>query len=465
VPKVIKPQKGPQEAFLSSSADIVIYGGAAGGGKSYALLMEPMRHKNVRGYNAVIFRTQFTDIVKSGGLWEESEKMYSEVKGSYPRFLDKQWLFRDKKGNVTSKVTFSYLNNQNLGTWKGSQICFIGFDEVCDFTQAQFFFMLSRNRSTCGVTPYIRATCNPDADSWVAEFISWWIDQETGYAIPERSGVIRWFVRRDERIYWADTKEELWEQFNLVTEEDRSEPRSVTFIASSIYDNKELLRVNPQYLGNLKAMAEIERERFLKGNWKIRPSSGLYFKRTQVGEYLAVIPDDVVQWVRCWDLAATSEDEKGDPAYTAGVLIGKRRNGRFIVADVINKRLSANEVRQLIKLTGQQDNAKFKRRVRIRLPQDPGQAGKDQAKQYVKFLAGFDVRTELESGSKEDRATPFAAQWQAGNVDVLIADWNDMYLSQLESFPQGKFKDMVDASSNGFAELVLNNTFNPAVLT
>jgi predicted phage terminase large subunit-like protein len=107
-------------------------------------------------------------------------------------------------------------------------------------------------------------------------------------------------------------------------------------------------------------------------------------------------------------------------------------------------------------LTAQTDKSKYKR-VRVRLPQDPGQAGKDQAQSYIKFLAGFDVKAETESGNKEVRAEPMAAQWQAGNFDVLIADWNEMYFSQLESFPVSKFKDMVDAGSTAFNEIEFMN--------
>ena len=69
--------------------------------------------------------------------------------------------------------------------------------------------MLSRNRTTCGIRPYVRATCNPDADSWVADFISWWIDQETGYPIPERSGLVRYMCVLNDTIYFADTAEKL----------------------------------------------------------------------------------------------------------------------------------------------------------------------------------------------------------------------------------------------------------------
>ena len=373
---------------------------------------------------------------------------------------DSSWLFDDKNGNTLGKVTFAHIErDEELEKWQGSQICEIGFDELTHFSENTFFFMLSRNRSACGVKPFVRATCNPDSDSWVAKFIEWWIDQDTGYPIPERSGAIRWMIRRDETIYWADRKEELWEQFNLETDEEKSEPKSVTFIMSSVYDNKELLKVDPGYLANLKALSLIQRERLLKGNWKIRSAAGLFFKRTQLGEIFEKVPKDVVRWVRCWDLAATEKNEGGDPAYTAGVLIGKRKNGRYVIADVINKQMSASDVRKTIKLTAQADRATYKR-VRVRLPKDPGQAGKDQAESCIKYLAGFDVCAVAETGSKEARAEPMAAQWQAGNFDIVYGPWNEEYLLQLENFPDGKFKDMVDASANGFAELEARSSFD-----
>lgn len=370
------------------------------------------------------------------------------------------WYFKNDEGKRISSVKFAHIErDEDVHKWQGSQICEIGFDELTHFTEKTFFYMLSRNRSSCGVVPFVRATCNPDADSWVAKLISWWIDQETGYPIRERSGKIRWFIRRDEVLHWANTREELWEIFNLATDEERSEPRSVTFIMSRLEDNQELLKINPQYLANLKALSQIERERLLEGNWKIKAAAGLFFKRTQLGNVLDSVPKDVIRWVRCWDLAATAKTEKGDPAYTAGVLIGKRNSGRYVIADVINKQMSASDVRQTIKLTAQLDRAKYGA-VRTRLPQDPGQAGKEQAQSYIKFLAGFDVKAVAESGSKESRAEPMAAQWQAGNFDIVAGNWNEEYLLQLENFPDGKFKDMVDASANGFAELEANSAFN-----
>lgn len=453
----IKPQEGQQTLFCGSEVDIVIYGGSAGCGKTWSMVYIPLKYKNVPGFGMTIFRKNYNQIFAQGGLWDEAGEMYSGIKGAQVHKGEGSWTFANSKGQA--KVSFAHIErDEDLKSWQGSQIAGIGFDELTHFSQKTFFYMLSRNRSTCGVKPFVRATCNPDADSWVAKFIEWWIDKDTGYPIPERSGVARYFIRRGEQIYWANHKETLWKRFHLVTDEEKAEPKSVTFIMGSIYDNQVLLKINPQYLANLKALPEVDKERLLYGNWKIRPSAGLYFKRVQVGSFIEVIPDDVILWVRCWDLAATEGDDN-DPAYTAGILMGKRKNGRYIVANVINERLSADGARKTVLHTAQQDRANFKR-VRVRVAEDPGQAGKAQAESYIKMLSGFDVVAVRESGSKESRAEPMAAQWQAGNFDIVIAPWNDAYLSQLENFPDGKFKDMVDASANAFSELELRSQFN-----
>ncbi len=379
------------------------------------------------------------------------------MQGSNPLKTPKlHWCF---KSGAT--VTFAHLGrDEDCDGWQGSQIALIGFDELTHFSEYTFFYMLSRNRTMCGVKPYVRATCNPDADSWVAEFIKWWLDQDTGYPIPERSGKIRWMVRLNEVIYWFDTRQEAIDaaiENGMDYEKAVIMAKSVTFIASTLQDNKILMKNDPGYMANLMALALVERERLLYGNWKIKAAAGLMFKRTKVN-MLEVLPKDVVLWARGWDLAATSEDENGEPAYTAGVLIGKRKNGRYIVADVINRRLDSAEVRELIKMTCIADKAKYGR-VITRLPQDPGQAGKAQAQSFLKFLSGFAVKILPESGDKVTRAEPFSAQWlglegmDKGNVDILAADWNEMYFNQLESFPQSQFKDMVDASSSAFSEI------------
>ena len=267
-------------------------------------------------------------------------------------------------------------------------------------------------------------------------------------------------ARVNEEIVWGDTPEEVVQH---AAEADydvtigASDIKSVAFVASTIYDNQVLLKSDPGYLSNLKALSIVERERLLFGNWKIKPAAGLYFPRGSLPELLETVPEDVTKWVRGWDLAATDTDEGGDPAYTASVLLGKRKNGHYVIADATNNRFKAEKVRNIVKQCAVADKAKYKR-VRIRMSIDPGQAGKEQSQSYIKMLAGFSVSTVRETGSKESRAEPFAAQWQAGNVEVVAGPWTEALLSQYESFPESKYKDMVDAGSNAFNELEMMNT-------
>ena len=438
----IRPQPGPQEAFLASPADIVIYGGAAGGGKTFAILMEPLRHIGNPGFGAVIFRRESVQITNEGGLWDTAMTMYPALGGA-PRGMPKP-TFKFPSG---AKVTFAHLNLETdvLG-WQGAQVPLICFDELTHFLRSQFFYMLSRNRSTCGVRPYVRATCNPDADSWVAEFIAWWIDQSTGLPIAERSGVVRYFVRVGDQLRWGDSPDELAAVHGVAPEDCKS----MTFVAASIYDNQALMKADPGYLANLKALSRVERERLLAGNWKIRPAAGLYFKRHEV-RMLDAVPGDVQQWTRAWDFAATEPTEgNDDPDWTAGVRMGKRPGGRYVITHVAHERKQASKVREMVKSIAVQDGT----RVRVVVPEDPGQAGKDQAASYVTMLAGWPVYKRRPSSDKLTRAEPFAAQWQAGNVDVVRAPWNEALFSELESFPGKGHDDIVDACSDAFADLL-----------
>lgn len=153
-----------------------------------------------------------------------------------------------------------------------------------------------------------------------------------------------------------------------------------------------------------------------------------------------------IQWVRRWDLAAT--EEGGD--WTVGVLMGKRADGRFVVGDVRRGRWASSDVRQEIRVAAGTDPDG----TRIVVPQDPGQAGKDQAEQLVAMLAGFAVATERETGSKEVRAAGYAAQQQAGNVTLVEGDWNGAFTLEHTGFPKGTHDDQVDAAAGAFNALV-----------
>ncbi len=444
---VIRPQKGAQEAFLASSADIVIYGGAAGSGKTYAILLEPLRHINNPNFGAVIFRREATQITNEGGLWDTAMGIYPLITGEPKQTPRLNFTF--KPG---SRVTFAHLNyDSSVLDWQGSQIPLIIFDELTHFTRNQFFYMMSRNRSACGVRPYIRATTNPDAESWVAEFIDWWIGKD-GYPIKERSGKIRWFCRVNDVIYWGDSADQLAKDHGI----DKQDCKSLTFIAASVFDNPALLKADPGYLSNLKALSRVERERLLNGNWKIKASAGEYFNRTDV-EIIDEMPrePEIMAYARAWDLAATEPHEQNsDPDWTAGVKMARTYEGKTIICDLQHFRKKASEVRKRIISTAQQDGPD----VRISIPEDPGQAGKEQAQSYVADLSGYSVFTRKPQNTKINRAEPFAAQWQNGLVQVLRAPWNDALFAELESFPDSAHDDIVDACSDAFASLPAANS-------
>lgn len=272
---IIKPQDGFQELYMSSPADIIIGGGSAGGGKTYVLLMEAMRHCKVKDYGAVIFRRTMPEVTNEGGLWDTSMSLYPYIGGKQKDSV-KTWVFLDENEKPISKIKFSHVQyEKDLESWQGSQIPFIGFDELTHFTKKQFFYLLSRNRSMCGIKPCIRATCNPDPDSWVRKFIDWWIGED-GYPIPERDGVIRYFTKDGEHYVWGDTKKEvvdkaphLFSSKALKNMKTDDLVKSVTFIRGDVHGNKELISKDPAYLANLLTLDEIEKKKLLKGNWNV----------------------------------------------------------------------------------------------------------------------------------------------------------------------------------------------------
>lgn len=263
----IGPQEGPQMQACLTKADICIYGGQAGGGKSWFLVAEPTRRTHHPGFSGVIFRRTYPQLLGQGGIWQEANKLYRAL-GARMREGDAL----DATFQSGAQITFRHLQHEKTKyEYQGHQFTYIGFDELCHFTETQFFYLLSRNRNAnCPVRGYVRATCNPDAGSWVAEFIAWWIDQDSGLPIPERSGKLRYFVREEDKMHWADTKQELVERFK---DYEPSDILSVTFIPATLEDNKVLCEKDPGYRAKLKALPRIERERLLGGNWKASEGS------------------------------------------------------------------------------------------------------------------------------------------------------------------------------------------------
>jgi predicted phage terminase large subunit-like protein len=433
------PQPGPQTAFNESRADIAIMGGSAGGGKSWMLLAEPLRYIHHQMFEAVIFRRTHPQIKTAGGLWDESATMYRVFK-AIPKATTLEWLFPSG-----AKLKFAHmLREDDRYAWDGSQITFIGFDQLEHFTKRQFFYMLSRNRSICPVKAHIRATCNPATDHWLRDFIDWWIGKD-GYPIYERSGVLRWFVQKDNDEIWADSREELIERFG-----DKVTPISVTFIPAKVTDNKILMKHSPEYMAKLQALPKVERGRLLHGNWDIRDAAGEYFQRHYF-EVVDAAPASAEK-IRYWDRAATQAQmgKEARASWTAGLLLSKSLRGEWFIEDMERFQKSPLGVEETIHNVASQDGQS----VTIGIEGDPGQAGKAEAEQYVRKLGakGFTVYANFVHESKGTRAKPVSAQAEAGNIKLVRGKWNEAFIQEAVNFDGSKecTSDQIDALSGAF---------------
>lgn len=440
----IKPQ-ARQEQFLASSADFAIYGGAAGGGKTWALLMEPLRHISNKDFGAVIFRRTIPEITNEGALWDEAAKVYPLLNGK-PNENDKQYTF-----STGMRVSFAHMQHEkDKFSWKSAQIPLIEWDQLETFSASQVFYMFSRNRSTCGVSPYMRASANPEP-GWLADFLDWWIDED-GWAIPERSGVIRWMVRENDKTYWSDDRE------SLQAEHPGSTPKSVTFILSTVYDNQILLDTDPGYLANLQALDYVERQRLLGdgvrgGNWKVKPAAGKVFNRAWF-EIVDAVPAGG-KIIRFWDFAATEQEispsttkKKNDPDFTSSTK-ATLVDGITYILDMTNEQMSPARTNAAMRNIAEQDGKK----VAIRFEQEGGASGKRDAYNVITSLQGFDVRGVPSTKDKVKRAQPLAAQALAGNVKLLRGPWNEEFLTQMHGFPDLAHDDIPDSASGCYNAL------------
>lgn len=428
-----------QQLFLESAADITIFGGAAGGGKTWSLLYEPLYHIKNPNFGAVIFRRTQPQILMEGGLWDESEKLYPYAEGQSQRGA-LRWSFPSG-----ATVSFRSMENEmDYLKYDGSQIPLIGFDQLESFTEKQFFYMLSRNRSTCGVKPYVRGSVNP-RPGWVAKLIEWWIDQKTGYAIPERSGKVRWFVRVGDSLKWYNSPAEAKKAHPVL------EPTSFSFILSKLDDNQILMRQDPGYLGKLMALPLVERERLLGGNWKIAVVGNIF--KPEWWKICERLPEGTIDHVRFWDKAATDPLPGQDPDWTAGVRMCRDAYNRIYITHVRRFRANPllNEIN--IKQQAQLDGTSVKQRME----QEGGASGKSDIDHYARnVLFGFDFAGVPSRKNKVLRWGPLSAAAEQGRVFLVQGDWNQDFIDELAGCKgEDEKNDQADAASGALEEMAM----------
>ena len=444
--EVIAPASLPQELFINSDADITIASGSAGSSKSYSILLKWFRYVDCPHSRGVIFRTTSTQLLAQGGLWEEAQSLFKRVYGNKLKINIKLMKITFPSG---ASLQFSHYENEKAKEkFKGLQADYIAFDEATEFTEEQITYLLSRNRNPKAEVYHKASMCmatNPHCDSFLKDWIWWWLDPETGIPDPKKKGVTRYFVKqRDGTLDWYDTREEAEVVYG--TDEDNG-VKSMCVIGSTVYDNPFISKA---YIGNLKTQSRVEQDRLLYGSWTAREESAGYFKKEWLTQ-LKYARGDSVAKVRAWDLAASVPSESyKNPDWTAGVLMSKDKEKMYTIEHVTRFRERFQGVEQRIIDQAYEDG----RDVVILIPKDVGSSAQSYAMSLQAKIAelGFTVRLVKPKLDKVTRFGAFAAMAEALRVRFVEDDWNKDYFNELEMFDGSRKNkdDQVDATSDAF---------------
>ena len=300
-----------QQSFLSCTSTEAFYGGAAGGGKTDALLMAALAYVDVPGYRALLFRRSYADLNLPGALMDRAREWLG---GSSARWNAHDHIWTFPSG---ASLTFGYLESENdKYRYQSSELQYIGFDELTQFAESQYLYLFSRLRRLAGsaVPLRMRSASNPGGlgHEWVrARFV------------------------------------------------DATDDAKRVFIPARLADNPHLDQ--DTYTQSLENLDPVTRAQLLEGDWQVHPQ-GVMFKR----DWFAIVEGGPGQArrVRYWDKAAT----EGGGARTAGVLIAKTSKGLYYVEDVVCGQWSALRREEIMRATAERDG----REVAIWLEQEPG---------------------------------------------------------------------------------------------
>jgi len=402
-----RPQYCPEEpsinqkVFLRTYSIEALFGGAAGGGKSSALLMAALQYVDVPGYSAILFRRTFADLSLPGALMDRFRTwagMHDDIHWNNNSFI--------ATFPSGARVSFGYLNNTgDYLRYKGSEFQFIGMDEVTEIRESDYRYLFSRLRRPAtgplaSVPLRMRCASNP-APNWVRQ---------------------RFIVEGQEK--------------------------GRIFVPSRLTDNPGIDA--DSYRQALSALDPVERRRLEEGDWW-STTLGSMFDRTLVvivdSEELPTTTSSA-RVVRFWDLAATEPSQSTpDPDWTVGTLM-MFDAGIAYVLDVKKKRVKADKVEQFIAQTAYEDGVT----VPIRMEQEPGSSGKAIVDQFARYvLPGFDFGAIRSTGDKITRARPFAAALANGNLRVVRGAWLGDWLDELSAFPESApHDDQVDSATGAF---------------
>lgn len=393
------PTPKQRALMLMNNVKEVLFGGAAGGGKSVAQLMCALQYVDVPGYAAILFRKTFADLTLPGALISMSKEWLMDHPGV--RWVEKEhkWIFPNG-----ATLSFGYLETDNdCYRYQGAEFQYIGIDECTHISPSNYRYMFSRLRKPIKlkVPLRFRATCNPGG--------------QYGEYYYER------FIKeakQGERV----------------------------FIQSLLHDNPYL--DEEEYSQALAELDPVTRAQLLEGNWTIK-AAGNMFKRQW---FPIIAPAEIpvnAPAVRFWDLAATEKStKKKGPDWTVGVKL-RYHQGLYFWEDTKRVRATPKKVEDLVARTAQEDGYG----CAIRMEQEPGSSGIALVEHYSRNVVPFyDFKGIKSTGSKIERAKPMSSA--AENGRILISS-NVGFLQEtfdeLEAFPESSHDDIVDGLSGAGA--------------
>ncbi len=375
-----------------------MYGGAAGGGKSDALLMGALQFVEVPRYSSILFRRTYNDLALPGALMDRAMEWLANTPARWNN-VKHIWTFPSG-----ATLTFGNLEHeQDKFRYQSAEFQYIGFDELTQFLETQYRYLFSRLRrlENTYIPLRMRSASNPG---------------NIGHDWVKRRFLI----------------------------EGATHGR--VFIPAKLKDNPYLDRQT--YIQSLNQLDPITRRQYLNGDWTARHGGSIFLREWFKDQFVNIIPIDAEK-VRYWDMAATKPKPHTDPDYTVGALVGLK-NGQYYIGDIQRFRKAPPETEAIVKTTAELDG----RYVRIFMEQEPGSSGVAMIDHYARnVLVGFTFRGIKTTGPKEERANPLSSAAEAGNVKLVRASWNGELLDEFEAFPIGSHDDIVDAVSGAVQQL------------